>query len=97
MIELVLHPVNLNLRLELALKFAERNFQRPIIKGIYHLEHIAIRMDPKQLSDLIDFVKFQNYSAFYGLIDFIIGSLQFFVLLNRSLSRISSIVSHRIS
>lgn len=49
------------------MKFAERNFERPIVKGISHIEHMNFQIDPKQLSDLLDFVKFQNYSIFYGI------------------------------
>lgn len=64
--QIVLHPTNVNLHLQLALKFAERNFERPIIKGISHIEHMNFQIDPKQLSDLLDFVKFHNYSVFYG-------------------------------
>ena len=64
--KIVLHPTNINLHLQLILKFAERNFERPIMKGIYEIEHINFQIDPKQLSDLLDFIKFQNYSVFYG-------------------------------
>ena len=92
LLKIVLHPTNINLHLQLILKFAERNFERPIMKGIYDIEHINFQIDPKQLSDLLDFIKFQNYSVFYGTWPSLHshqGSVSF---LGRSLSRISSII-----
>ncbi len=52
----------------MALKFVEQNFERPIIKGKCRFEQMSFQIDPKQLSDLLDFVKFQNYNLFYGII-----------------------------
>ena len=63
---LVLTPVNLNIQLEMIIKFAQQNFERPIIKIICKIDQIGFKVDPKQLSDLLDFMKFQNYSVFYG-------------------------------
>ncbi|CAF3445520.1 unnamed protein product [Rotaria socialis] len=61
----VLHPTNLNLELSVAIKFAEQNFERPTFKIKYKIAQMSFEIDPKQLSDLLDFVKFQNYSVFY--------------------------------
>ncbi|CAF3619599.1 unnamed protein product [Rotaria sp. Silwood1] len=61
----VLHPINLNLELEISTKFAEQNFQRPMYKIKYKIEQMSFEIDPKQFSDLLDFIKFQNYSVFY--------------------------------
>lgn len=94
-LNIVLHPTNIHLHLQLILKFAERNFERPILKAIYHIEHINFQIDPKQLSDLLDFVKFQNYSVFYGTLLFAVLTNSF--AFNRSLSRVSSIVFERIN
>lgn len=49
------------------IRFAEQNFQRPSIKMIYKIDKMTFKINPKQLSDLLDFVKFQNYSLFYGI------------------------------
>ena len=59
--------MNFNLQIEISLKFAEQNFERPIINGKCRFEQMIFQIDPKQLSDLLDFVKFQNYSVFYGI------------------------------
>ncbi|CAF2148160.1 unnamed protein product [Rotaria magnacalcarata] len=61
----VLHPTNLNLELSVAIKCAEQNFERPTFKIKYKIAQMSFEIDPKQLSDLLDFVKFQNYSVFY--------------------------------
>ncbi len=65
---IVLYPVNLKYELEMAMKFADRNFERPTFKVNCKIERMSFKIDPKQLSDLLDFVKFQNYSVFYGRI-----------------------------
>jgi hypothetical protein len=59
----------------MTLKFAEQNFERPIIKGKCQFEQMIFQIDPKQLSDLLDFVKFQNYSIFYGIQYFLLSIL----------------------
>ncbi|CAF0957019.1 unnamed protein product [Adineta steineri] len=61
----VFHPVNLKFVLEMIMKFAEHNFEKPTIKVDFTIERMNFEIDPKQLSDLLDFVKFQNYSVFY--------------------------------
>ncbi|CAF0799712.1 unnamed protein product [Adineta steineri] len=61
----VFHPVNLKFVLEMMMKFAEHNFEKPTIKVDFTIERMNFEIDPKQLSDLLDFVKFQNYSVFY--------------------------------
>ncbi|CAF0818142.1 unnamed protein product [Rotaria sordida] len=61
----ILHPVNLNFAFKVGIKFAEQNFQRPIYKIKFQIEQISFGIDPKQFSDLLDFIKFQNYSVFY--------------------------------
>ncbi|CAF3597071.1 unnamed protein product [Rotaria socialis] len=65
LLKIVLHPTNLNLELSVAIKFAEQNFERPTFKIKYKIAQMSFEIDPKQLSDLLDFVKFQNYSVFY--------------------------------
>jgi len=49
------------------IRFAEQNFERPSFKIIYKIDQMTFKINPKQLSDLLDFVKFQNYSVFYGI------------------------------
>ncbi|CAF3452622.1 unnamed protein product, partial [Rotaria sp. Silwood2] len=67
LLKIVLHPVNLNFELNIAIKFAEQNFERPIYQIKYKIERMSFEIDPKQFSDLLDFIKFQNYSVFYGI------------------------------
>ena len=64
---LVFHPTNLKFQLEMSMKFAEQNFEKPIVKIDFRIEEMNFEIDPKQFSDLLDFVKFQNYSVFYGI------------------------------
>lgn len=59
-------PVNIKIELEATFKFAAHNFERPITKIKYNIKRMRSQIDPKQLADLFDFVKFQNYSVFYG-------------------------------
>ncbi|CAF4563753.1 unnamed protein product, partial [Rotaria sp. Silwood2] len=62
LLKIVLHPVNLNFELNIAIKFAEQNFERPIYQIKYKIERMSFEIDPKQFSDLLDFIKFQNYN-----------------------------------
>lgn len=62
----VLHPVNLNLDLTITLQPGEYNFERPAYDIDIHIEELHLNIDPKQFSDLLDFIKFQNYSILYG-------------------------------
>jgi hypothetical protein len=50
------------------MKFAEHNFEKASFKVNFKIEQMNFEIDPKQLSDLLDFVKFQNYSVFYGIL-----------------------------
>jgi hypothetical protein len=50
------------------MKFAEHNFEKASFKVNFKIEQMTFEIDPKQLSDLLDFVKFQNYSVFYGIL-----------------------------
>ncbi|CAF4008477.1 unnamed protein product [Rotaria magnacalcarata] len=61
----VMHPTNINLELKVIIKLAEQNFERPTFKVEYNIAQMGFEIDPKQFSDLLDFVKFQNYSVFY--------------------------------
>ena len=68
--------MNLTFELDMMMKFAEHNFEKASFKVNYKIEQMSFEIDPKQLSDVLDFVKFQNYSVFYGIftilfIDFI--------------------------
>ncbi|CAF0868513.1 unnamed protein product [Adineta ricciae] len=65
MMNYVFHPTNLKFQLEMSMKFAEENFEKPIVKIDFRIEEMNFEIDPKQFSDLLDFVKFQNYSVFY--------------------------------
>ena len=44
----------------------EFNFQRPAYDVDIQIEQMSLNIDPKQFSDLLDFIKFQNYSILYG-------------------------------
>ena len=74
---LVFHPTNLKFQLEMSMKFAEQNFEKPIVKIDFRIEEMNFEIDPKQFSDLLDFVKFQNYSVFYGIFNLL---LQFILI-----------------
>lgn len=63
---IVLFPVNLKFDMEMIVKFCEENFERALIKLYFIIDQMNFKIDPKQLSDLLDFIKFQNYSIFYG-------------------------------
>jgi hypothetical protein len=50
------------------IKLSEINYERSIFKINFKIEEMTFKVDPKQLADLLDFAKFQNYSVFYGII-----------------------------
>jgi hypothetical protein len=64
---LVLHPVNLTIDLIIILQPGEYNFQRPGYDIDIYIEELSLNIDPKQFSDLLDFIKFQNYNKLYGM------------------------------
>jgi hypothetical protein len=45
----------------------EYNFERPAYDIDIKIEELNLNIDPKQFSDLLDFIKFQNYSKLYGI------------------------------
>jgi hypothetical protein len=46
----------------------EYNFERPAYDIDIQIEQLNLNIDPKQFSDLLDFIKFQNYTKLYGRI-----------------------------
>lgn len=48
------------------LQLGEFNFQRPAYDVDIQIEQMNLHIDPKQFSDLLDFIKFHNYSVLYG-------------------------------
>ena len=69
----------------------EFNFQRPAYDVDIQIEQMNLNIDPKQFSDLLDFIKFQNYSILYGrMISRSADSIQASLDTRRSLPRISS-------
>ena len=69
--EIVLRPVNLILDLKIALQLGRYNFERPSYDVDIQIERLNLNIDPKQFSDLLDFIKFQNYSKIYGKMTFL--------------------------
>ncbi len=45
----------------------EFNFERPAYDIDIQIRELNLNIDPKQFSDLLDFIKFQNYSKLYGM------------------------------
>lgn len=64
---LVLHPINLKIDLTITLQASEYNFERPAYDVDIQIKELNLNIDPKQFSDLLDFIKFQNYSILYGM------------------------------
>ncbi|CAF2072620.1 unnamed protein product [Rotaria magnacalcarata] len=61
----ILYPTNLSIDLIMTLQPGEYNFERPAYDVDIHIEKLSLNIDPKQFSDLLDFIKFQNYSKIY--------------------------------
>ncbi|CAF4169559.1 unnamed protein product, partial [Adineta steineri] len=61
----ILHPVNLTIDLLMILQPGDFNFERPAYDIDIQIEHLNLTIDPKQFSDLLDFIKFQNYTKLY--------------------------------
>jgi hypothetical protein len=64
---IVLYPVNLIIDLTITLQPGEFNFERPSYDVDILIKELNLNIDPKQFSDLLDFIKFQNYSKLYGM------------------------------
>ena len=58
--------MDLALDLTITLQPGEFNFERPAYDINIRIEELHLNIDPKQFSDLLDFIKFQNYSILYG-------------------------------
>ena len=50
----------------MTLQLSEFNFERPAYDVDISIEELSLNIDPQQFSDLLDFIKFQNYSILYG-------------------------------
>ena len=50
----------------MALQTNEFNVERPAYDVDISIEEMNLIIDPQQFSDLLDFIKFQNYSVLYG-------------------------------
>ncbi|UJR32361.1 hypothetical protein I4U23_019824 [Adineta vaga] len=61
----ILRPVNPMIDLTIILQPGEYNFQRPTYDIDIQIDQLDLHIDPKQFSDLLDFMKFQNYSKLY--------------------------------
>ncbi|CAF3407571.1 unnamed protein product [Rotaria socialis] len=61
----ILYPINLSIDLIMTLQPGEYNFERPAYDVDVHIEKLSLNINPKQFSDLLDFIKFQNYSKIY--------------------------------
>ncbi len=59
--------MNLTIDLMIALQPGEYNFERPAYDIDIQIKELNLNIDPKQFSDLLDFIKFQNYSKLYGM------------------------------
>ncbi|CAF5003433.1 unnamed protein product, partial [Rotaria sp. Silwood1] len=61
----LLYPINPIINLTIILQPGEYNFERPAYNIDIQIEQLSLNIDPKQFSDLLDFIKFQNYSKIY--------------------------------
>ncbi|CAF4500850.1 unnamed protein product, partial [Rotaria sp. Silwood2] len=61
----ILYPMNPIINLTITLQPGEYNFERPAYDMDIQIEQLSLNIDPKQFSDLLDFIKFQNYSKIY--------------------------------
>ncbi|CAF0860696.1 unnamed protein product [Rotaria sordida] len=61
----ILYPMNPIINLIIKLQPGEYNFERPAYDIDIQIEQLNLNIDPKQFSDLLDFIKFQNYSKIY--------------------------------
>jgi hypothetical protein len=53
--------------LKITFEPGEYNFERPVYDIDIQIEELNLNIDPKQFSDLLDFIKFQNYTKLYGI------------------------------
>lgn len=95
--DLVLPPSIVDLNLKLFYHRPEEKFHRKSFDFQMDLDQMSLFINSQQFSDLLDFIKFQNYSTLYG--SFIHSFLvhPFSSSSSRTLSTISRFVSQRIS
>ena len=63
---IVLLPVNLITDSVITLKPKEHHYERSTLIFNIHLSRINLHVDTEQISDILDFIKFQNYTTIYG-------------------------------
>ena len=63
---IVLYPVNLDAEITVLISPGEHSFDRSTFDINVLIKQLALNIDSKQFSDLLDFAKFQNYSTLYG-------------------------------
>jgi hypothetical protein len=53
------------------LKPKEHNYERSTFIFDIQVEQIDFHLDTKQISDMLDFIKFQSYTTIYGMSEYI--------------------------
>lgn len=85
---LVLRPVNLRTEFFITLKPKEHQYERSTLLLDIQVSQVDFHADMKQLSDVLDFIKFQKYTTIHGILHEIFDNLVDFSE-QRSMSRIS--------
>ncbi len=86
-LNIVLRPVNLATEAVIILKPKEHHYERSTLIFDIQVEQVDFHLDTKQISDMLDFVKFQSYTTIYGMS--ILIELFILYLFERTMSRIS--------
>ncbi|CAF3786248.1 unnamed protein product [Rotaria socialis] len=61
----ILYPTNMDVNMIIIITDGEHNFDRSTFNIDIKIGQLALNIDSKQFSDLLDFAKFQNYSTLY--------------------------------
>jgi len=67
---IVLLPINLVTESVITLKPKEHQYERSRLIFDIEIKQMDFHIDSKQISDVLDFVKFQKYTTIYGIIIF---------------------------
>ncbi len=67
-LSIVLRPVNLVTEIVAILKPKEHNYERSALSFSIQIDQMDFHIDSKQISDILDFIKFQHYTTIYGTV-----------------------------
>ena len=64
----VLYPTNIRSESLITLRPKEHHYERSTLLFDIQLDEVQLHIDPQQVSDILDFLKLQNYTTIFGLL-----------------------------